>query len=124
MNESGANQARETGQALDSHYRFILWLIPTLARFPRSQKFLLGDRMQSAAIDVLEALIEATYTKHRDGPLSGANLGIEKLRFFFRLCRDLKYLDSRRHEFAVRSLNETGRRVGTWRKTHRNYKRE
>ena len=77
MNESCANQARETGQALDSHYRFILWLIPTLARFPRAQKFLLGDRMQSAAIGVLEALIEATYTKHRDGPLSRANLGIE-----------------------------------------------
>ena len=124
MNESGANQACETGQALDSHYKFILWLIPTLARFPRSQKFLLGDRMQCAAIDVLEALIEATYTKHREGPLSRANLGIEKLRFFFRLCRDLKYLDPRRHEFAVRSLNETGRRVGAWRKVHRNYERE
>ena len=86
--------------------------------------FLLRDWMQSAAIDVLEALIEATYTKHRDGPLSRANHGIEKLRFFFRICRDLKYLDPRRHEFAVRSLNETGRRVGTWRKVHRNYERE
>ena len=70
MSESGANQARETGQALDCHYKFMLWLIPTLARFPGSQKFLLGDRMQSAAIEVLEALIEATYTKLPDGPLS------------------------------------------------------
>ena len=54
------NHARETGPALEAHYRFILWLIPTVERFPRAQKFLLGDRIQSTAVDVLESLIEAT----------------------------------------------------------------
>ena len=39
--------------------RFITWLIPTLDQFPRSQKFLLGDRIQSLALDVLERLLEA-----------------------------------------------------------------
>ena len=121
MKRSTGDRTLETGQALDCHYRFILWLIPTLARFPRSQKFLLGDRMQNTAIDILEALIEATYTKDRDGPLLRANLGLEKLRFFIRLSRDLKYLDPRRHEFAVRSLNETGRRVGAWRRVNRSH---
>lgn len=28
--------------ALESHYRFLLWLVPAVERFPRSQKFLLG----------------------------------------------------------------------------------
>ena len=113
------DQARQTGPALEAHYRFILWLVPTVERFPRRQKFLLGDRMQSAALDVLDALIEATYTRQRDSFLDRANLGIEKLRFLFRLARDLRYLDSRRYEFAARSLDETGRKVGAWRKTHR-----
>ena len=40
-------------------YRFALWLIPTVERFPQRQKFLLGDRMQATALDVLERLIEA-----------------------------------------------------------------
>ena len=62
--------ARETGPALEAHYRFVLWLVPVLERFPRSQKFLLGDRMQGTALDVLEALVEATYTRRR--PPSGA----------------------------------------------------
>ena len=44
-------------------YRFMLWLVPAVEKFPRSQKFLLGDRIQSTALDVLERLIEATYTK-------------------------------------------------------------
>lgn len=34
--------ARETGPALESHYRFLLWLAPTAERFSRSQKFPLG----------------------------------------------------------------------------------
>ena len=38
----------------------MLWLVPTVEKFPRSQKLLLGDRIESTALDVLERLIEAT----------------------------------------------------------------
>ena len=41
-----ADRARRTGAALEAHYRFLLWLVPAVERFPRSQKFLLGDRIQ------------------------------------------------------------------------------
>ena len=110
--------ARETGPALEAHYRFTLWLVPVLERFPRSQKFLLGDRMQGAALDVLECLVEATYTRKRAVHLARANLGIEKLRFLCRLARDLRYLDGRRYEHAARCLDDTGRRIGSWIKAH------
>jgi len=65
------NPKRETGPALEAMNLFLLWLIPTVEKFPRSQKFLLGDRIQSAALDVLERLIEATYTRAR-GPILAA----------------------------------------------------
>ena len=39
------DSARATGPALEACYRFILSLVPTVEKFPRSQKFLLGDRM-------------------------------------------------------------------------------
>ncbi len=83
-----SSAARLTGPALESHYRFILWLVPAVDRFPRSRKFLLGDRIQSTALDV--QLIEATYTRRRSGHLASANLGLEKLRFLFRLAWDLR----------------------------------
>ena len=112
------DRARTTGAALESHYRFLLWLEPAVERFPRRQKFLLGDRIQATALDVLERLIEATYTKRRGEHLARANRGLEKLRFLFRLARDLRLLDPRRYEHAARSLDDTGRRVGAWRKAH------
>ena len=107
---------RPTGPALEAMYRFMLWLVPTVEKFPRSQKFLLGDRIQSTALDVLEGLIEATYTRTRGRMLSTANLGVEKLRLLFRLSFDLKFLDMRRYEHAARSLDEIGRMIGGWRK--------
>ena len=57
------------GPALEAHRRLLLWLIPTLEKFPRSQRFLLGDRIETAALDCLERLIEATYTRERRAPL-------------------------------------------------------
>ena len=113
-----ADNARRTGPAVEAHQQFLLWLVPTVERFPRSQKFLLDDRIQASALDVLEALIEATYTRDRRAHLARANLGLEKLRHFFRLAVELKLLDGRRYEHAARALDETGRLVGAWAKAH------
>jgi hypothetical protein len=99
---------------LEKAYRFVLWLVPTVEKFPRAQKFLLGDRIQSAALDVLEGLVEATYTRNRTPMLRTVNLKLEKLRLLFRLAADLEILDLRRYEHAARAIDEIGRLVGGW----------
>ena len=112
------DHSRRTGPALEGMQRFLLWLIPTVEKFPRSQKFLLGDRIQSTALTCLERLIEATYTRGRDRMLGEANLAIEKLRILFRLAHELHYVDARRYEHSARSLDEVGRLIGGWIKAH------
>ncbi len=99
--------------------RFIRWLIPTVEKFPRSQKFLLGDRIQTMTLDVLERLIEASYTRERRAALQAANLGVEKLRYLFRIAHDLHYIDFKKYEHAARSLDEVGRLIGGWIKKDR-----
>lgn len=66
--------ARATGPALEAMYQFLLWLVPTLDKFPRSQKFLLGDWLQTQALCVLDSLIAATYSRDRTGYLRAANM--------------------------------------------------
>jgi hypothetical protein len=66
------DNARTTGPALEAHFRFLLWLIPAVERFPGARSFS-GDRIQAAALDTLEALIEATYTRERKGHTGGGN---------------------------------------------------
>ncbi len=108
------DRSRATGPALEKWYQFLLWLVPTVEKFPRAQKFTLGDRIQASSLEVLERLIEATYSRQATPLLAAANLGLEKLRFLFRLASDLHLLDLRRYEFAARALDEVGRLVGGW----------
>ena len=111
-----SDNVRHIGPALEAHQRFLTWLIPTLEKFPRAQRFLLGDRIEGTALDVLERLIEATYTRERRLYLQQANLGLTKLRHLLRLAHDLRYLDARRYEYAARAIDDTGRLVGGWMK--------
>jgi hypothetical protein len=111
-----SDSVRHLGPALEAHQRFLTWLIPTLEKFPRAQRFLLGDRIEGTALDVLERLIEATYTRERRLYLQQANLGLTKLRHLLRLAHDLRYLDARRYEYAARAIDDTGRLVGGWMK--------
>ncbi|OGT00963.1 MAG: hypothetical protein A3K04_09090 [Gallionellales bacterium RBG_16_56_9] len=109
-----AESVRTYGPALEKMYQFLLWLVPTVDKMPRSQKFTLGDRIQNTALGVLENLIEATYSKPAEPYLRQVNLELEKLRFLFRLASDLRLIDLRRYEHAARAINEVGRLVGGW----------
>ena len=113
-----ADNAKRTGAAIEAHYQFLLWIGPVLEKFPKDKRFTLGDRIHVIALDILELLIEATYTRERVHHLRRANLGIEKLRFLIRLAADYKILDKNRYAFAARSLDETGRSIGAWVKAH------
>ncbi|HEY5410208.1 MAG TPA: diversity-generating retroelement protein Avd [Caulobacteraceae bacterium] len=116
VDDARASGARRAGPALEAAYRFQLWLVPAVEKFPRAQRFLLGDRIQTTALDVIERLVEATYNRSRADKLMAANLGVEKLRLLFRLACDLRHIDLRRYEYAARSLDEIGRLIGGWRK--------
>ena len=59
----GPDRSRTTGPALEKWYQFLLWLVPTVEKFPRAHKFTLGDRIQNGALEVLDRLIAATYSR-------------------------------------------------------------
>jgi hypothetical protein len=48
---------------ITKHYDLLLWLMQQVPKFPRSHKFVLGDRIQNHVLDELECLIEAAYSK-------------------------------------------------------------
>ena len=95
-------------------YDLLKWAIPTLKKFPRDQRFLLGDRIEKHILDVLELLIYANYSKDKLEYLIEANLKIEVLRFLWRLSLELEYLSARRYGFVSIMLNDIGKLVGGW----------
>ena len=111
---------RKEVDAVTKLYDFLLWMIPKLDQFPRSQKFVLGDRIETLMLDILELLIEAAYSKHKQPMLKSASLKLENLRYLIRLSKDLKLINIKAYEYSARSLDDIGRSIGGWLKYSRN----
>jgi len=105
---------RKEINALTKTYELLLWIIPQLEKFPKSQKYLLGDRIETLILDIMDLIIQAVYTKNKTAFLREANLKIEKLRYLIRLVLDLKYLSINRYEYIAKCLNEIGAEIGGW----------
>jgi len=96
-------------------YDLVVWSSQHVARFPRSHRFTLGERLVGRLYGVLELLIRARYnSRERPESLKAANLELELLRFQFRLAKDLKCLSLESYGSAARSVNEVGQLVGGW----------
>jgi hypothetical protein len=87
-------------------YDSLKWTIPQLKKFPRDQRFLLGNRIEGHLLDILELLLSANYSKEKLDFLKTANLRLEVLRFLFRLSYDMRYLSKRGygyHDYRYRN---------------------
>lgn len=100
-------------------YDLLKFAIPALNKFPRNQKFTLGDRIQNQLSDLLELYMEAYYSKapQKRLLLAKANVRLEVLRHYFRLCYDLGLFHSGKYEAFATRLNEIGRMTGGWLKS-------
>jgi hypothetical protein len=95
---------------------FLEWLLPTTEKFPKRVRFTFADRINNLALDIVEDLVEARYSRNKPPLLKRINLRLEKLRILLRLCHRLKYLPHQGYEHAMRALNEVGRMLGGWMK--------
>ncbi len=95
---------------------FLEWLLPVTEKFPKRVRFTFSDRINCLALDIVEDLVEARYTKNKQEHLRHANLRLEKLRVLLRLSHKMRYLDYKRYEYAMRQINEVGKMLGGWMK--------
>jgi hypothetical protein len=100
--------------AVQKCYDLVLWLLQVIEKFPRSHRFTVGDRLATAALDVLEDLVTAAYSRSKREQLERANQRLHRVRFLTRLSKDLKILSHRSYEVAAERTDEVGRLIGGW----------
>lgn len=93
---------------------FLEWLLATTNKFPQKTRFSFGQRIEGLALDVVEDLVEARYSRDKRALLKRANLRLEKLRVLLRLSHRMHYLSHEGYEYAARAINESGRMLGGW----------
>ena len=100
-------------------YDLLLWLMPATTKFPREQRFVMAKNVQETALRFQEALIEAGvgHGRSRNRALVQADVELTKLRFYLRLCKDMKLLKLNQYKHVASMVAEVGRLLGGWRKS-------
>jgi hypothetical protein len=98
-------------------YDFLLWLIPLTLKFPRSQRFLLAERLSKMVLDFYDLILDAVMEPERqDECLNAADKLLTKIRLYVRLSYDLKCISPGQLEHAARRTDEIGRLIGGWKR--------
>lgn len=87
-------------------YQMILWLYPTIKQFPKSEKFVLGQQLETTALKSLTLFIDANNSEDKTPYLKKMTTELEKLRILLRLAKDLKLLPFNKYETSQKHLNE------------------
>ncbi|MEX0877356.1 MAG: diversity-generating retroelement protein Avd [Candidatus Spechtbacterales bacterium] len=101
-------------------YELILWLYPTVNKFPKSQRFVLGQQIENTILNILQKIIEANQERNKLIHLKQISVELDKLRVLTRLAKDLKFISVKQYQFAAENINEIGKMLGGWIKAQGN----
>jgi hypothetical protein len=112
-----AQASTPTGQSpiFDKTQQLLAWLLPHTNKFPHAEKFRMKQRVEDAAFGFHEMLLRSV-----GGPanarryLPEAEVRLNQLRLYLRLCMELKLTSFDQYEHAARLLTEIGKLLGAW----------
>ncbi len=109
----------EPAVVVQKAYDLTLWILPKVEKFPKSYRFSVGQSLVTASIELLLNLVDASYQSRNAAALAAATREVNRIRYLFRMAKDLRMLSIDGHEFASQSLDEVGRMTGGWLKIAR-----
>ena len=98
-------------------YDLILWIYPMVNKFPKSQRFVLGQRVENSALELLRLTIKANVAREKKPILNELSAELDQFRILIRLSKDLKFMSISQYAYASGLINETGKMLGGWMKS-------
>ena len=100
-------------------YDLILWIYSRINKFPKSQRFVLGQQIENTVLEILKGIIHANSERNKLLYLKDVSVDLDKLRILMRLSKDLKFISIRQYSFAANKINEIGKMLGGWIKSRK-----
>ena len=97
-------------------YDLVTWLIPVTLGFPRVERFVTTRRLQDAAYNFLERIVEANRLSGRGRleRLRMADAELDKVRLYLRLAARWEWLSQGQYHHVSEMVQEIGRMLGGW----------
>ena len=98
----------------------MVYLFPVVDKFPRSQRAVLGRRIQETSLGFLDLLLTArkSSSEERGALLHRADIELDRLRYTVRLCQEINLLSQKQYLHAAGLLAEVGKLLGAWLKQY------
>lgn len=100
-------------------YDLLTWFLPLSESFPRSQRFVVTQRLQNAVLKFQELIIEANAVRgtNRTEKLRDADTELRKVRLYLRLCEKWEWISVGQYRHVSQMVAEIGKLLGGWLKT-------
>lgn len=98
-------------------YDLMLYAVPIINRFPKSQRFVLGQQIQNCMIGVAMLIVQANAERDKRRTLWQIDVELEKLRLLIRLAKDLNMMPVKQYGLLSQRISEIGRLLGGWMKS-------
>lgn len=99
-------------------YDLILEVHPVIVnKFPKNQRFVLGQKIENTLIAILELAITINLSKPTVNYFRRLDIEIQKLKIFIRLAKDLRFINIKKYEYLEKKVIEIGKMTGCWKKT-------
>ena len=95
-------------------YELNLWLFPTVNKFPKAQRFVLGQQIETLALRITMGIMRANIEENKLPYLKKVSVELDMLRVLFRLAYELKFMSPKQYEYASELITEVGRLLGGW----------
>ena len=96
------------------HYDLMLYAFPVISRFPKNQRFVLGQQIQNCMVDIAMLIVQANAERRKGKTLWQIDVRLEKLRLLIRLAKDLGMLPVKQYGLMSERVSEVGRLLGGW----------
>jgi len=94
-------------------YDLALWIYPKINKFPKQQRFVLGQRLENTVVRIIELVLESNSPDYNKSySLRKIDTELDKLRIFVRLSKDLNFLSTKSYLFVAEKINEIGKLLG------------
>jgi len=89
-------------------------LLPVVARFPRTHRYTLGDRIEGRMLDVIELLDQARFGRKRAEALEEAGTRVQSIASLIRLACDLRLMSHGQYGTLAERVTNVGKQVWGW----------
>ncbi|MDP6357692.1 MAG: diversity-generating retroelement protein Avd [Planctomycetota bacterium] len=95
-------------------YAFATWALDRAESFPKSSRFTYGQRLVNLCLEFEEVLVDALYSREKQGKLQFLNRRLSVMRIMIRRCTDRRMLSQKQYQHAGREIERIGRMLGGW----------